>query len=318
MEKIINLLNISEAQQALFCAAAPGIEQVFPARESMRGMCGTVAAEEYASATVILGNAPPSLVRESSELRWLQTSSAGVDAYLVPGLLRENTMLTSAIGAFGQAVSEHMFALLWALLKRLPGYRDQQSDAVWNSLGQVKTLCGAVVLIAGAGDIGSAFGTLCKAVGAHTVGLRRDAQKPADGIDEMHTLSSLDALLPQADVVALFLPHSQETAGLMDERRLRLMKPDAVLLNGGRGSAVDVDALAEVLEQGHLWGAGLDVTAPEPLSAEHPLWRQERALITPHVAGFDHLPATKERVIDIALENLKRYVAGTPLHNRMR
>ena len=101
------------------------------------------------------------------------------------------------------------------------------------------------------------------------------------------------------------------------ERLLRL-KEDAILLNGGRGSAVDCAALAEVLESGRLWGAGLDVTDPEPLPPEHPLWRQPRALITPHTAGGDHLPDTARRIAAIALDNLGRYLRGKPLRNQVR
>ena len=100
-------------------------------------------------------------------------------------------------------------------------------------------------------------------------------------------------------------------------RGLLRLKEDAILLNGGRGSVVDCAALAEVLESGRLWGAGLDVTDPEPLPPEHPLWRQPRALITPHAAGGDHLPDTARRIAAIALDNLGRYLRGEPLRNRV-
>ena len=126
------------------------------------------------------------------------------------------------------------------------------------------------------------------------------------------------AELPQADVVALALPQSPKTVGLFGRERLLRLKEDAILLNGGRGSAVDCAALAEVLESGRLWGAGLDVTDPEPLPPEHPLWRQPRALITPHTAGGDHLPDTARRIAAIALDNLRRYLRGKPLRNQVR
>ena len=133
----------------------------------------------------------------------------------------------------------------------------------------------------------------------------------------MYGFSELDELLPRADVVALTLPQSPETAGLFGRERLLRLKEDAILLNGGRGSVVDCAALAEVLESGRLWGAGLDVTDPEPLPPEHPLWRQPRALITPHAAGGDHLPDTARRIAAIALDNLGRYLRGDPLRNRV-
>ena len=96
------------------------------------------------------------------------------------------------------------------------------------------------------------------------------------------------------------------------------MKPDAILLYAGRGTAIDCEALARALEEGHLFGAGLDVTEPEPLPAGHPLWQQPRALITPHVAGGNSLAITADKIAAIALDNLKRYLAGDPVKNRLK
>ena len=142
---------------------------------------------------------------------------------------------------------------------------------------------------------------------------------PVEGFDRTFPLSEIDALLPQADVVALALPHNADTAGLMDRRRLLLMKPDAVLLNAGRGSAVDCDALADVLSHGHLLGAGMDVTNPEPLPAGHSLWTVRQALITPHIAGaYNHMQLTLDSITALFLDNLNRWTAGQPLRSRMK
>ncbi len=216
----------------------------------------------------------------STALRWLHTRSAGVDPYTAPGVLPSEAALTCSTGAYGHSVSEHLFALLLALMKRLPSYRDQQNRALWRDLGPVKTLLGAQVLVVGTGDLGSSFARLCQTLGASTSGVRRDPAKPAAGIERMYGFEALDTLLPAADVVALTLPQTPGTVRLFDKARLLRMKGDAILLNGGRGSCVDGQALAEVLADGRLWGAGLDVTDPEPLPPEHPLWRQPRALIT--------------------------------------
>ena len=201
-----------------------------------------------------------------------------------------------------------MFAMLLSMMKRLPDYGDRQRGGGWEDLGEVKSLLDARVLCVGTGDLGSSFARQCKALGAKTAGVRREAGKGAEGIDAMYPIGELDALLPQADVVALMLPHNAGTNRLMDRRRLLLMKPDAILLNGGRGTAVDCQALADVLAEGHLWGAALDVTEPEPLPPEHPLWQQERAILTPHTAGGDHLSDTPGRIARIAIGNLKRFL----------
>ena len=307
MELILNLLALKEKQRDDFLRAAEGYEQIFApggALEDGR----PVSPELYRRAFAILGNPPVKELAACENLRLLQTRSAGTDQYQRPGVLPEGVTLLSASGAYGHCVSEHMFAMLLSLMKRLPSYRDRQRVGIWSDLGPVKTLAGARVLCVGTGDLGSSFARLCKALGAGTAGIRRDAAKPAEGIDGMYPMDRLDDLLPHADVVALMLPHAADTARLMDRRRLLLMKKDAILLNGGRGTAVDCEALAEVLEGGHLWGACLDVTDPEPLPADHPLWKQERAVLTPHTAGGDHLADTADRIAAIALEHLTAFL----------
>ena len=229
---------------------------------------------------------PPDQLKTFPNLKWVQSWNAGVDPYLAPGVLPRGVRLTSAVGAYGPAVSEHMLAMLLAIYKRLPAYRDQQRAHIWADLGPVGSLAGKTVLVGGAGDIGRHFARLVRALGAQRViGLRRSAGCPVEGFDEIYGLGALDGLLPQADVVALALPHTPETAGLMSKARLLAMRPGAVLLNAGRGSAVDCTALAEVLCSGRLLGAGLDVTDPEPLPPGHPLWEAPASSSPPTPPG---------------------------------
>ena len=312
MEKIINALVLSPEQKEAFLAAAPGVEQVF-----LRDSDNTAADLE--GATVLLGNPSVAAVREGgTSLRWMHTRSAGADQYMPEGVLPAGAVLSSSVGAYGISVSEHMFAMLMALMKRLPDYRDNQNAEIWKRTGTAKTLRGAKVLIGGAGDIGSSFALLCKAFGAETLGIRRNVNKPAPGIDSMHSMDELDDLLAECDVAALVFPRSPETDGLMSYERIKRMKPDAILINAGRGTAVDCEALAHALSEGHLFGAALDVTDPEPLPAGHPLWKEKRALITPHVAGGNSLEITAVKIAEIALENLRLYLDGQPVKNRLK
>ena len=215
-------------------------------------------------------------------------------------------------------MAEHALACLLALCRRLPQCRDQQRERLWTDPGKMKTLSGATVLVAGAGHIGSWFAGLCRGLGAHTVGLKRDVSRPVEGFDRLAVMEELDGLLPQADVVALMLPHSPQTEGLMDARRLRLMKEDAILLSMGRGSVLDQEALAAVMGEGRLWGAALDVTVPEPLPQDSPLWTIPNLIITPHSAGGMRLEVTRANCVRQALDNLNRWQAGKPLENLVR
>lgn len=318
-EIIFNALPLTGEEAGQFRAAAPEAEHRFVPMMDASGLSVPLADPALLEgATVVLGCPAPALVGKLTTLRWLQTWSAGVDAYLKPGCFPDGAVLTSAVGAYGPSVSEHMFATLLTLLKRLHQYQEDQREHLFRSRGVVKTLSGATVLVVGAGDIGARFAALCKTMGAHTVGLKRSVCTPPAGVDEVHAIAELDQWLPVADVVALALPQTPETVHIMDARRLGLMKEGAVLLNAGRGSAVDPDALLDTLRSGKLWGVGLDVTEPEPLPPGSPLWDEPDLLITPHVAGGLHLEGTRERIVGIALENLKRYAAGEPLRNRMK
>lgn len=318
---IVNCLPLTDEERARFIAAAPGIPMHFVGEPDQRGRMvwkAVVPKELRAAATAVIGNIPAADAPDYPNLEWIQTWSAGVDAYTKPGVLAEGVKVTSASGAYGQTVSEHLFALMWTLMKHLPAYRDQQSTGTWADQGRAMSPAGATVLVIGAGDIGSHFARLASAVGAHVIGIRRNAAKLADGFESMHGFDELDALLPAADVVVSIVPSTPQTHHLINADRLALMKPSAILLNAGRGDAIDPDALLEALRDGRIGGAGLDVTEPEPLPAGHPLWREPNCVITPHVAGGMHLKATEDRIIAIALENVANYVAGRELRNRRR
>ncbi|WP_300684606.1 D-2-hydroxyacid dehydrogenase [Acutalibacter sp. 1XD8-36] len=274
-----------------------------------------VTEEDIAWADAILGNVRPELLKGAKKLKWLQTSSAGVEFYTAPGTMPEGAVLTNATGAYGLAISEHMLGMLLMIYKKLELYRDAQLKEDWAGQGEVRTLLGATVLIMGMGDIGGSFGKLCKAMGAYVIGLRRrDGSKPGYA-DEVHLTGELDRLLPRADVVAVTLPGTPETRGMLDKERIGRMKPGAVVLNVGRGYIIDTEALCDALESGHLGGAGLDVTEPEPLPKGHRLWGLPTAVVTPHVSGGYHLYETHQRIVDIFTENLSRFLSGGELKN---
>lgn len=310
-----------ERHRNLLQQAAPGWEFRFRGTDTLvcapqEALPGQPVTQENVDwAQVILGNVPAAMLHGSPALEWLQTNSAGVEPYIQPGVLAGDTLLTNATGAYGLAIAEHMLGMLLELFKKLELYRDAQKSGAWQSQGAVKAVYGSTVLVLGMGDIGGEFAARCKALGAKVIGVRRSPRPCPEYADEVHLLGDLDSLLPQADVVAITLPGTDATRGLMSRERLAKMKEGAVLLNVGRGFIVDTEALCDALERGHLSGAGVDVTDPEPLPPTHRLWNIPTAVVTPHISGFYHLRETHERIVGIFLENLRHFQAGEPLRN---
>ncbi len=308
-ECILNLLPLADGEREEFQAIAPEARHIFARRS-------TASAEDFAAATVILGWPRPEAVKAAGNLKWFQTMWAGSEEYA--GFLPEGALFTSSSGSNSRSVAEHMFAGLLALCRRLPVYWDSQRAHVWRDEGRMKTLLDGTVLVVGAGHVGAEFARMCQKFGAKTVGLKRAVRGPVEGFDHLDTMDRLDELLPRADAVALVLPHSPQTVGLMDARRLGLMKEDAILISAGRGSVLDQDALADVMKAGRLWGAMLDVTDPEPLPPDSPLWDIPNLLLTPHVAGGMRLEITRRKCVEMAQENLRRYLAGEKLVNLVK
>ena len=307
---ILVVIPVREEHRELLEEAAPGNHFVY---SSIR----EVSREQVQEADIILGNVPADKIGASKKLQWLQLNSAGADAYTGQGILDENTVVTTANGAYGKTVSEHMFAMLLAMQKKLHLYRDSQNKHIWDEHGTVTSIADSTVLIFGMGDIGRHFAKMAHALGAYVIGVKKSPGNCPEYIDEPHLMKDCRELLPHADVVVSFLPSTPETRGLFDKELFHLMKPGAFFLNGGRGDAVCTEDLCDVLDEGRLAGVALDVTKPEPLPADHRLWDYPNVFITPHVSGFYHLPETLDKVVNICTENLKRYMQGQKLRNIM-
>jgi len=218
-----------------------------------------VTAEDVRQADIILGNVPVAVLAHATRLVWIQLSSAGANGYTAPGVLPSGARLTCSSGAFGMAVSEHLLALLLALIKNLGIYRDAQNQGQWHSALPTRTIHGSTILVVGLGDLGSSFASLVHSMGAYVIGVRRSVGLKPDCVDELHPVEELDSLLPRADYVAITLPGIPSTNRMFDADRLARMKQGAYLINVGRGSVLDTDALVAALESGHLAGAGINL-----------------------------------------------------------
>lgn len=297
---------VDEEQKRKLRSALPETEIIYREFQETPG-------EEKSRVEVILGNTPPSSLKECPRLQWVQLASAGSDSYM--GYMPEGVVLTNATGAYGEHISEHMLGALISLRHFFPKYYDNQKSGVWRFEGVAKNLCGSTCVVLGMGDIGGCFARKMKAMGAYVIGVRRTDSRKPDYCDELYLTQELDKVLPRADVVAMALPNSPQTTGILSAERIAAMKPGAYVINVGRGTAVDQSALCDALNSGHLGGACVDVTTPEPLPADHPLWQAKNILITPHIAGGKLIGAPSELGLELFLENLKAWQNEKPLRN---
>lgn len=274
--------------------------------------------DELETATAIIGNPSLNTLKKCKNLEWLQLASSGADAYANCEYIdKSSTVLTNATGAYGHAIAEYMVAAVMSFTKKFHLYRDNQNNCQWIDMGFVKTIRGCKVLVVGLGDIGGQFAEKMNALGAEIHAIKRTITDAPDYIRSLDTLDKLDILLPQMDIIALCLPNSAQTQNIISEKQFVLMKNDALLINVGRGNAIDTDALTYALQNNIIGGAILDVTNPEPLPANHLLWKQRNVIITPHVSGGYHAQETIEGIEAIMIENCRRYVNDEPLINQV-
>ena len=311
MIRVLCVLPCNGKHKELLSKAGQGkCEFVFKAPAAVRDA-------DLSGFTAVIWNIAPEVLKDS-DVKLLQLNSAGYEAYRKQDL-PEGIAVCNARGAYGLTVSEHMLALTFSLIRHLQRYRDRQSAHIWKDCGKVSSIYGSTVLVLGLGDIGGEYARKVKALGAGCViGVRRNAkgEKP-NYLDEQYAIDELDTLLPRADIVAMVLPGGKETEGLINKKRIALMKPGAYIVNCGRGSSIVQDDLLEALESGRIAGAAIDVCDPEPLPASSPLWDLENLIITPHVAGNFFLQETFERVVSIACDNLQRFILGQELFNQV-
>ncbi|MGC9399891.1 MAG: D-2-hydroxyacid dehydrogenase [Anaerolineae bacterium] len=265
---------------------------------------------------IAAGLVPPEIIVGAPNLRWFQQFGAGADWLLRhPEAVEQPFVLTNASGIHSIPIGEHIFALLLTFARRLHEAWAAQQRGEWAApRGETLfELAGKTMLLIGVGAIGERTAQLAQAFGMRVIGVRRDPTEAAAGVDVLHGPAQLDALLPEADVVVVTAPLTEETRHMIDAQALRRMKPTAYLINIGRGGMLDERALVRALREGEIAAAGLDVFETEPLPPDSPLWELDNVLITPHYAGST--PHYVERFMDIFLDNLRRFREGEPLRN---
>lgn len=266
-----------------------------------------------ADVLVISGLWQNSLLDRARKLRFIQSIGAGTDQFPRDELAKRGIRLASARGVNARAVAEHAMALILALSRRLLEARDNQTKRVWRGMigdpaEREDELGGKTLLVVGLGDIGGRLARLAKAFDMRVIGLRRDPATGSGAADAVHRMDELKPLLAEADFVALTCPLTKETENLIDAEAFARMKPSAHLVNIARGRVIDEAALVEALDARRIAGAGIDVTAEEPLAPNSPLWGMPQVLITPHTAGETR--RYEDNVIEILRDNLGRIWRG--------
>jgi phosphoglycerate dehydrogenase-like enzyme len=277
---------------------------------ALAGGAELVPAED-ASALIWYGGGPERFGEfDHPGIEWVQLPLAGVEPWVKAGVLREGVTFTSAAGSYGETVAEHTLGLILAGARQL--HLNARANS-WRRTGNLRTLFGATVGIIGAGGIGRALIRLLEPFGVHVLAVNRSgtAVPGADRTIRSDDGEGVREVLAASDFVVVAAPATAETAKLIDADALARMKRDAWLVNVGRGSLVDTEALLAALKEERIGGAALDVTDPEPLPDGHPLFSDPRALVSPHCSNPDYLllPALASRV----RENVRRYLAGEPL-----
>ena len=293
------------------------LRQAMPDIEFVVVRSTTEALGQVADVDAIVGFCSEELVAAVRDLVWVQIYWAGAERCLaVEAIANGSVVLTNMQKISSPVIAEHAIAMMLSLTRQLPSFARSMDSGEWMDdatlVSSMMPVAGKTLLVVGLGGIGTAAAKRGAALGMRVVATRNSSREGPDFVDYVGLSSELLQLAGEADVIINALPLTETTRGLLDEEFFAATKTGAFFINVGRGATVDTAALTAALTSGHLGGAGLDVTEPEPLPAGHPLWQLENVIITPHVAGVG---GERDRHFALAKENLRRYAAGERLLN---
>ncbi len=267
-------------------------------------------------AEVIFGPVSTDLFQAAPKLRWIQSMGAGVEWLArVPALVDSDVIVTNTRGAHASTIAEHAFGMLIALARRFRELEEAQHQRQWLKDTCVRQvgLAGLTLGVIGLGNIGRAIAKRGDAFDMKVIAVDANEVPQPDYVSQLRRLDGLPELLRKSDAVAVAVPITKETRGLLGPAELAMMKPSAYLVVVSRGGIVDQEALMAALRAGRLAGAGLDVCEPEPLPETSELWDVPNLILTPHCSGFS--TQTDAGVVATHRENLTRYLAGEPFTN---
>jgi len=257
---------------------------------------------------------PQNILERAPRLKWVQTSSAGVDTLVGTELWQSDVILTTTSGIHVIPMREHVLGMMLMFVRHAPIYFVNKQRKVWKQ-DLPDQLCGKTLGVVGLGKVGEGIARAAKAFDMRVVATRRHVteQETSAAVDTLYPADKLLEMLGESDFVVVTVALTKETQKLIGERELRAMKPTAYIINIARGSVIDEAALTKALKEKWIAGAGLDVFEKEPLPQNSELWTLPNVIITPHVAGL--MPDYNARAMEVFCENLRRYLAGQPLLN---
>ncbi len=290
------------------------VEAIRAVSDEVEVLCasGEEALSIVPKVEVVCGGIGQEMFLKAEKLRWVQSWGAGVDEMLFPEMVASEVVLTSAKGTVGVHLAEHAMALLLGLTR---GINRAVRKPSWDQRFPIRSLSWELLDrtmgIVGLGGTGRELATRAGAFGMRIVAVDPEEVEVPPEVEICWKMGRFNDLLAESDVVAVCAPLTKETQGLFDSDAFSRMLPHALLINVTRGKIVDEQALMKALTTGQIGGAGLDVLPEEPLPEDHPLWKMENVLITPHTAGGS--PNRNDRLVDLFCENLKRFLAGKEL-----
>ncbi len=296
---------------------AKKLQALLPNIELVHASSTEDAIKLAADADAIVGSCDERLVDAAKSLIWIQIFWAGAESCLrVPRVRSGDVVLTNMQKMSAPVIGEHAVAMALALARGLPSFvREMQEGGpleLYTARSSMVPLHGKTMLVLGLGGIGTEAGKRAAGLGMRVIGTRNSSREGPEFVDYVGLSDEMLTLAAEADVIVNALPLTEATKGLVGPEFFAATKSGAFFVNVGRGATVDTDALTRALESGHLAGAGLDVTDPEPLPRDHPLWQFENVIITPHVAGRG---GERQRHMTLLVENLRRFSIGGRLLN---
>jgi phosphoglycerate dehydrogenase-like enzyme len=262
-------------------------------------------------AEVIAGGLSAAALARATRLKWVQSWAAGPDALMYPAMVASPVVITSCKSNGAIPLAEHAMMLMLMLNRDAPRWARAQAERRWDHWSHPE-LNGMTCGIIGLGHSGQDLALKCKAFHMRVLGMRRGTQ-PVPNVDELFPRERLHDFLRQSDFVVVTAPRTPNTKGMLGEAEFRAMKPTAYYVCFSRGGIADDAALLRALNEGWIAGGGLDAHSQEPLPADSPFWTARNSIVTPHNGAST--PATRQRGIDIFVDNLARYLANQPMVN---